>query len=97
MMGEVAESEAKEGVKLKIKIMEVGYRTLKRTFQRSNPTATPGCIDPECIERGKGGNCWRNNVNYEIECHLCADGGRPVYRVIYVTLTNVFWEYLKNW
>ena len=21
----------------------------------------------------------------------------PYYRVIYVTLTNVFWEYLKNW
>ena len=63
--------------------MEVGGRTLKRTFQRSNPTATPGCMDPECIackdERGKRGNCRRNKVNYEIECHLCADGGRPVY------------------
>ena len=90
MMREVADSEAKEGIKFKI--MEVGGRTLKRTFQRSNPTATPGCMDPECIackdERGKGGNCRRNNVNYEIECHLCADGGRPVY--IGETSRNLF-------
>ena len=81
MMREVAESEAKEGVKFKI--MEVGGKTLKRTFQRSNPTATPGCTDPECTackdERGKGGNCRKNNVNYEIECMLCPEDRRPVY------------------
>ena len=74
MMREVAESEAKEGVNFKI--MEVGGKTLKRTLQRSNPTATPGYVNPECIackdERGKRGYCCRNHVNYEIECQLCA-------------------------
>ena len=42
-----------------------------------------GCEDTECIacrdERGRGGNCRRNNVNYEIECELCPEGRRPVY------------------
>ena len=81
MMRETAEAEAKEGIRFRI--MEVGGKTLKRTLQRSNPTATPGCEDTECIackdERGRGGNCRRNNVNYEIECELCPEGRRPVY------------------
>ena len=81
MMRKVAEEEAKEGIKFKI--MEVGGRTVKRELQRSNPTATPGCAEEDCIacnvERGKGGNCRRNNVNYQIECQLCPEGGRPVY------------------
>ena len=81
MMRQTAETEAKEG--LKFKVMEVGGTTLRRTLQRSNPTATPGCEDAECIackdERGRGGNCRRNNVNYEIECGLCPEGQRPVY------------------
>ena len=81
MMRQVAEEEAKEGIRFKV--MEVGGKTVKRTLQRSNPTATPGCEDEDCIackdERGKGGNCRRNNVNYEIECQLCPEGSRPVY------------------
>ena len=56
---------------------------MKRVLQKSNPTATPGCDDEECLgckpERGKGGNCRRNNINYEIECQLCPDGESPVY------------------
>lgn len=82
MMRQVAETEAKGGIKFKI--MEIGGKTIKRTLQRSNPTATPGCEDADCIackdERGKkGGNCRRNNVNYEIECLLCPEERRPVY------------------
>ena len=81
MMRQVAEEEAREG--LKFKIMEVGGKTVKRMFQRSNPTATPGCEDTDCVsckdERGKGGNCRRNSVNYEIECQLCPEGNRPIY------------------
>ena len=81
MMRKVAEEEAKEGIKFKI--MEVGGRTMKRELQRSNPTATPGCSEEDCIacnvERGKGGKCRSNNVNYEIECHLCPEENRPVY------------------
>ena len=81
MMRKVADEEAKQGIKFKI--MEVGGRTMKRTLQRSNPTATPGCTDEDCIackdKRGEGGNCRKNNVNYEIECQLCPEGNRPVY------------------
>ena len=81
MMKKVAEEEAKEGIRFKI--MEVGGRTIKRELQKSNPTATPGCTESDCIacniERGKGGDCRKNNVNYEIECQLCPEGKRPVY------------------
>ena len=80
-MRKVADNEAREGIKFRI--MEVGGRTVKGELQKSNPTATPGCTKGDCIachaERGKGGNCRRNNVNYEIECHLCPEGNRPVY------------------
>ena len=80
-MRKVAEQEAKEGIKFKI--MEVGGRTIKSELQRSNPTAQAGCGESDCIacnrERGRGGNCRRNNINYEIECHLCPEGSRPVY------------------
>ena len=81
MMRQVAENEAKEGIKFKI--IETGGRTLKSMLQRSNPTATPGCSKEDCLgcntERGKGGNCHQNNVNYEIECQLCPDGKKAVY------------------
>ena len=65
---------------------------LRRTLQRYNPTATQGCEDAECIackdEGGKGGNCRRNNVNFEIECELCPEGHRQVY--IGETLRNLY-------
>ena len=81
MMSQVAEKEAKEGIVFKI--LEVGGKTLKSVLQRSNPTATPGCDKEDClgcvVERGQGGKCHRNNVNYEIECRLCPEGNRPVY------------------
>ena len=81
MMKKVAEEEAKEGIRFKI--MEVGGRTIKRELQRSNPTATPGCTESDCIacsmERDKGGDCRKNNVNYEIECQLCPEGKKHVY------------------
>ena len=31
------------------------------------------------MERGKGGQCHRNNVNYEVECQLCPETERAVY------------------
>ena len=81
MMRKVADEEAEAGIKFKI--MEVGGRTIKRVLQKSNPTAVPGCEEEDCLactpERGKGGNCRTNNINYEIECQLCPEGERPVY------------------
>ena len=70
MMRKVAEEETKEGIGFKI--LEVGGKTIKRTLQKSNPTATPGCDEEDCLAcyngRGQGGDCRKNNVNYEIEC-----------------------------
>ena len=81
MMRKVAEEEGRNG--LRFKVLEVGGRTLKSELQRSNPTATPGCRKEDCVgcnvERGKGGKCHKNNVNYEMECQLCPEGSRPVY------------------
>ena len=81
MMRTVADEEAKEGIHFKI--MEVGGKTIKKTLQKSNPTATPGCEEEDCLacnqERGKGGDCRKNNVNYEVECRMCPEGESPVY------------------
>ena len=61
----------------------MGGRTIKSELQRSNPTATPGCNLPDCHycreERGKGGQCQRNNINYEVKCKLCPEGQEAVY------------------
>ena len=81
MMRKVAKEEAKGNIRFKI--VEIGGKTLKRELQKSNPIATPGCDAEDCIacnaKRGEGGNCRKNNVNYEIECQLCPEGSRPVY------------------
>ena len=79
-MKEVADKQAEEGIHFNI--VEVGGRTVKAEVQRSNPTETQGCMKPDCmgcnVERGKGGRCHRNNVNYEVECQLC-EGEKAVY------------------
>ena len=72
---EIAEQEAAEGVKFKV--IETGGLTVKSEVQRSNPTATPGCQDHDClpcrIEPGMGGNCRRSCVQYKLECRLCPE------------------------
>ena len=72
-MRDIADKEAKHGIHFNI--MEVGGRTLRSEIQRSNPTATPGCDKSDCLgckeERGKGGKCHKNNINYKIECQIC--------------------------
>ena len=63
--------------------IESGGVTLRSQLQKSNPTETPGCDDEECLgcstEKGKGGKCRRNNINYVMECQMCPEGNRPVY------------------
>ena len=60
------------------KIIESGGKTVKQEVQRSNPTATAGCDRGDCLAcldgRGKGGNCQKSNVQYEMECLLCQPG-----------------------
>ena len=39
--------------------------------------ATPGCDSTDCLHcsngRGKGGNCRKSNVQYQLDCVLCPD------------------------
>ena len=80
-MREVAEKESKDGIKLNV--VESGGATLKRELQRSNPTAAPGCDKGDCPcckeDRGKGGQCHRANVNYEVICELCPKESQTKY------------------
>ena len=81
VMKEVAEREAVG--RLKLKIVESGGTSVKRKTQRSNPTATAGCSSPECQVckegKGKGGNCRRSNVQYEMHCRECPETNPTVY------------------
>ena len=78
---EIADVEAVPG--MRFKIIESGGRTIKQEVQRSNPTATAGCDRGDCLAcldgRGKGGNCQKSNVQYEMECLLCQPGEGSVY------------------
>ena len=80
-MRAVAEKESRNGIKFNI--VENGGKTLKREIQRSNPTAAKGCEKEDCLcckeERGKGGQCHRTNINYEVICGLCPQERRVRY------------------
>ena len=82
-MKEVAKDEGEKKGKILFKIVEMGGNTLKRELQRSNPLASPGCSKMDCIgcikQRGEGGQCMRNNINYKIECHLCKNTTPTIY------------------
>ena len=82
-MKEVTKEEGEKKGKIRFKIVEMGGNTLKRELQRSNPLATPGCSKVDCMgcrkQRGEGGQCMRNNINYEIECQLCKSTTPTIY------------------
>ena len=81
MLREVVEREKEEGINFKI--IESGGRAVKNIVQKSNPTATPGCADSDCLPcrggRGKGGSCRKSNVQYSMECNQCPDSDPTVY------------------
>ena len=81
MLREVVEAESEPG--LRFNVVEKGGRTVKRTVQKSNPTATGGCPSGDCLacrgERGRGGPCRKSNVLYEISCNQCPDDRKSVY------------------
>ena len=69
---------------LKFKTVETGGRSVQSEIQKSNPTKTNGCENNGCVAchegRGKGGNCLKSNITYEMECKLCPEGEKkPVY------------------
>ena len=81
MLRKTVEEEAEPG--FKFKVLESGGRTIKSQLQKSNPTATPGCDNLDCLAckdgRGKGGSCLKTNIQYELRCQLCPDGDGCVY------------------
>ena len=81
MLRKVVDNEAEPD--LKFKVMESGGRTVKSEVQKSNPTATPGCDNLDCLackeERGKGGRCLKSNVQYELRCRLCPEEDGCIY------------------
>ena len=81
MLRKVAESEAEAGVMFKI--VETGGNSVKSLIEKSNPTATRGYDETNCMAcqdgRGKGGNCRLSNIQYEVECQLCPQGNKSVY------------------
>ena len=80
-MRQIAEREKEGGVSFRI--IETGGITVKSQVQFSNPTGTDGCEAGDCLAcrdgKGDGGNCRKSNINYELECQLCPEGGRSVY------------------
>ena len=78
---QIAEQETEAGVKFRI--VETGGRTVKSIVQSSNPTATKGCEEQDCLAcqagRGEGGNCRQSNICYEIECRLCPEDKKSLY------------------
>ena len=77
----IAECEAEAGVRFKV--VETGGRAIKTEVQKSNPTESPGCDEPDCLPcqagRGAGGSCHATGVNYAVECGLCPDNARGLY------------------
>jgi hypothetical protein len=78
---EIAEAEAEGGIRFRI--IETGGRSIKSIVQRSNPTATKGCEEEDCLPcrggKGEGGDCRQCGVNYSVECQLCPDGSKSIY------------------
>ena len=70
-----AEEEAVPRVKFKV--LEKGGTTIQRILQNTNPTATPGCSDRDCVacvvKRGSGGKCRKGNTTYQMECLQCEE------------------------
>ena len=81
MLKDVAETEAIPG--MKFKIVESGGRTIQRTIQRSNPTASSSCHRGDCVAcvgaTECNSSCRKSNVLYEFSCQLCPESKRAVY------------------
>ena len=81
LLKQIAEEESVGG--LKFKVVEKGGRMVENMVQKSNPTATPGCNATDCLAcrrgGGKGGNCRKGNIQYEMACRLCPDDGKCAY------------------
>ena len=94
LLRDVADKEAIPGVKFHV--LEKGGTRVKQIVQKSNPTATPGCLDADCIAckggSGNGGPCRKGNIGYQMGCDLCeqtaTQTGRQADRTTYIGETS---------
>ena len=73
-----------EGIpEIKFKIVETGGNSVQSEIKKSNPTKTNGCENTECLAcyegRGRGGNCLKFNITYEMECRLYPEVDKCIY------------------
>ena len=78
---EITERETELGVKFLI--VETDGIPVQYKVQKSNPTATRGCDDLDCLPcksgKGDGGNCRSCGANYKVECGMCPAGQSLYY------------------
>ena len=69
------EAENNQGRRIRFKIIEKGGVTLEQKLRRSNPWAGGKCGRPRCFpcQGDRGGNCWREGVNYTLGCEECGE------------------------
>ena len=66
----------RRGTELKrIKMVERGGKTVKDILSTTNPWAKDGCSREDCLpcmgERGRGGDCQKENICYRVVCQEC--------------------------
>ena len=89
----IVEQEQREGIKLKI--IETGGRTIKSQIQKSNPTATPGCSNGDCVACSGGRGAIVESPMFSTVCAAsCALKKTPQY--ILVKLHEICTQEQKN-
>ena len=66
----------RRGTEMKrIKMVERGGKSIKEIFATTNPWARDGCSREDCLpcmgERGRGGDCQKENICYRVFCLEC--------------------------
>ena len=86
----MAVQEAIPGVRFHV--LEKGGTRVKQIVQKSNPTATPGCLDDDCIAckdgSADGGLCRQGNIGYQMGCDMCDQTDNQTERTTYIGETS---------
>ena len=62
-----------QGRNIRFKIVEKSGVSLEQKLRKSNPWGGERCGRPNCFpcRTDEGGDCWREGVNYSLECEEC--------------------------
>ena len=68
---------------VKFRVEEKGGRSIQSVLQNTNPSRKPGCSAADCFAcskgKGKGGDCRKSNIGYEIWCDECEGDNSVMY------------------